>query len=60
MVDHPSWLDEERMATAEIWSEAPRCICVWGGEPRKIDGITHWPLTQRNRKCQLHGEDGQH
>lgn len=60
MPDHPSWLDEDRQAHVEIWTTAPRCICVWGGEAKRIDGVLHWPLRQRNRKCQLHGEGGSH
>lgn len=59
MPDHPSWLDPDRAATQELWSSAPRCICVWGTEARQIDGVTHWPLKQRNRKCREHGEQGQ-
>lgn len=59
MPEHPSWLDDERKAIAEVWSSAPRCLCVWGGEARKFDGVTHWPLKQRNRKCPAHGEQGE-
>jgi hypothetical protein len=56
---NPNWLDEERRGSAVYAATIhPACQCKWNSDQRPGEFWKIWVLTERNKRCVIHGANG--